>query len=266
MDYTAFPPITALLHLIGGAIDGLAALVAPLAGPSAAAVAVILLTLCVRTALIPAALAQARGEQARARLAPAVAEIQRRWKGKPERLQRELADLYAAERTSPLAGCLPMLVQAPIVALVYTLFGHTMIAGEPNELLAHELGGISLGDSFAGLAAAGALEPSVFVVYGVIVALLVAAGEATRRVFRPVAPAAPTAGTPGAPGAPSARLLGMLGFLQFATAVVALFVPLAAALYLTTTVLWTFGQRLVLRRLVPPPATAVERGPEIAPA
>ncbi|WP_431796850.1 hypothetical protein [Microbacterium kunmingense] len=43
----------------------------------------------------------------------------------------------------------------------------------------------------------------------------------------------------------------MAGFLQFGTAVVALFVPLAAALYLLVTVSWTLVQRLMLRRRFP---------------
>ena len=41
----------------------------------------------------------------------------------------------------------------------------------------------------------------------------------------------------------------MLGALQFVTAVVAVFVPLAAEIYLLRTLTWTLGQRLVLRRV-----------------
>ena len=47
-----------------------------------------------------------------------------------------------------------------------------------------------------------------------------------------------------------------MGLLQYATAVVLLFVPLAAALYLTVTVTWTLVQRLVLRRRYPLPPEA----------
>ena len=59
-----------------------------------------------------------------------------------------------------------------------------------------------------------------------------------------------------------AGMQNVLGLLQFVTAVVAVFVPLAAAIYLLVTVTWTLGQRLVLRRLYPavpptmPPALA----------
>ena len=45
--------------------------------------------------------------------------------------------------------------------------------------------------------------------------------------------------------------LGLLGVLQFVTAVVAVFVPLAAGLYLVVTVTWTLVQRLILRRKYP---------------
>jgi YidC/Oxa1 family membrane protein insertase len=51
---------------------------------------------------------------------------------------------------------------------------------------------------------------------------------------------------------PQPRILGgLLGTLQFATAVVAMFVPLAAGIYLLVTVTWTLCQRLVLRRRYP---------------
>ena len=43
----------------------------------------------------------------------------------------------------------------------------------------------------------------------------------------------------------------LLGALQFTTAIVALFVPLAAAIYLATTVVWTLVQRVILRRRYP---------------
>ncbi len=46
-------------------------------------------------------------------------------------------------------------------------------------------------------------------------------------------------------------MLRLVGVLQFGTAVAAVFVPLAAALYLLVTVAWTLAQRLILRRKFP---------------
>jgi YidC/Oxa1 family membrane protein insertase len=45
----------------------------------------------------------------------------------------------------------------------------------------------------------------------------------------------------------------MFGTLHYLTAVFAVFVPLAAALYLTVTVVWTLVQRMLLRRRYPLP-------------
>ncbi len=48
-----------------------------------------------------------------------------------------------------------------------------------------------------------------------------------------------------------AAMLHAGSFAPFITAVVAVFVPLAAGIYLLVTVLWTLGERLILRRVFP---------------
>lgn len=243
MDLSAFPPIAALLNAAYTLLMWLASLLQPLAGAAAAAAAVVVLTVAVRAALIPVGIAQAKAEQTRSRLAPKLKALQQRHRNDPERLQRETMKLYADEKASPFAGCLPMLAQAPVVALVYTLFLHATIAGHANGLLSQHLLGAQLGTSLAGAITTGTASPVTLAVYGAVVAVIVAVAELTRRAFRmPVDPGAgPLAGT-------AARAAGAL---QFTTAVFALFVPLAAALYLATTVTWTLVQRVILRRRHP---------------
>lgn len=244
MDLYAFPPIAAILDAASSALMWLTALLEPLAGSAAAAAAVILLTLLVRAALIPAGIAQAKAEQARSRLAPRLRDLQQRHRRNPERLQRETMKLYADEKVSPFAGCLPMLAQAPVVAVVYALFLHTSIAGHANALLAEHLLGVPLGVSAVGVVAAGTATAATLAVFGGVIAVIVVVAELTRRAFRPPA---------GADAAPlGGAMVRLAGVLQFTTAVFALFVPLAAALYLATTVAWTLVQRLVLRRVYPP--------------
>ncbi|QTX05534.1 YidC/Oxa1 family membrane protein insertase [Agromyces archimandritae] len=268
MNIYAFPPIAAVIDGAYRLLMGLADLIHPVAGAAASAAAIVLVTLIVRAALIPVGVSQAKAERMRAKIAPKLAELQRKHKDDPERLQREMMALYSAEGTSPLAGCLPMLVQIPVVGVIYALFILPTIAGHPNELLGHTLGGVPLGDSLAGQLASGTFEPASAIVYGVVILGIAAVGEVTRRVFRPQTPTMPTpapAATPApAPGAkgpatPPAGLTTALGVLQFLTAVIAIFVPLAAGIYLFVTVAWTLGQRVVLRRVYPPlvqPATA----------
>ena len=244
MDLFSFPPLSATLDAAYAVMMGLASLLQPVTGGLSAAVAVVILTLMVRTILIPTGVAQAKADQTRARRAPKLQALQRRHRNDRERLQRETMKLYADENASPFAGCAPVLIQAPIVGIIYTLFLHDAIAGHPNELLTEELFGVPLGASLIGSIGSGSLTLPAVAVFGVVIVAITAVAELTRRLLRP-APLAPTS-TPGSEG-----MLRMVGVLQFGTAVAAMFVPLAAGLYLLVTVAWTLGQRLILRRRFP---------------
>ncbi|WP_341955208.1 membrane protein insertase YidC [Microbacterium sp. LWH13-1.2] len=249
MDIFAFPPLTALLDAAYGALAGLASLLDPLAGASSAALAVVLVTLLVRALLIPVGFSQARAEQTRARLAPRLRELQRRHKKNPERLQKEMLELYRSENTSPFAGMLPVLAQAPIVGLLYTLFIRPEIAGHPNDLLTHDLFGAPLGTSLVSSVFGGTASPSTLLVFGVLIVIMLVVADITRRVFTP-------APVEGDSPLNSPAMLRVTSALHYLTAVFAVFVPLAAALYLTVTVVWTLVQRTLLRRRYPLPISA----------
>ena len=250
MDIFAFPPLTALLDAAYGVLAGLASLLEPLAGASSAALAVVLVTLLVRALLIPVGFSQARAEQTRARLAPRLRELQRRHKKNPERLQKEMLELYRSENTSPFAGMLPVLAQAPVVGLLYTLFIRAEIAGHPNDLLTHDLFGAPLGTSLVSSVFGGTASPSTLLVFGVLIVIMLVVADITRRVFTP-------APIEGDSPLNSQTMLRVTSALHYLTAVFAVFVPLAAALYLTVTVVWTLVQRALLRRRYPLPVSAV---------
>ncbi|MFD0526793.1 YidC/Oxa1 family membrane protein insertase [Kitasatospora arboriphila] len=129
---SVFAVLDPAVRLAHDAVSALAAVV-----PTA--LAVVLFTALVRLALHPLARSAARGEKARMRLAPKVAELNRRHKGKPEKLQAALTELYREEKSSPFAGFLPMLVQIPFFSVMYRLFT------TPNDLLGHTLAGVPLG-------------------------------------------------------------------------------------------------------------------------
>jgi len=250
MDPFAFPPLTALLNAAYGALAGLSTFLEPLAGASAAALAVVLVTLLVRAILIPVGISQAKAEQTRSRLAPKLRALQRRYKKNPERLQKETLALYREENTSPFAGMLPVLAQAPVVGILYTLFIRPDIAGHANDLLAHDLFGTPLGQSLVSAVFGGTLTPATGLVFGAILVVMIAVAEVTRRVFRPT----PVEGDDSPMNSPA--MLRIASALHYLTAVFAVFVPLAAALYLTVTVIWTLVQRVVLRRRFPLAASA----------
>ena len=246
MDIYAFPPVAAILDAAYAVLMQITVLLEPLAGAAAAAASVLLITLLVRAALVPAGVSQAKAEQRRSRLAPKLRDLQKRYSRDRERLQRETMRLYADENTSPFAGCLPLVAQAPVVGVVYALFAFPAIAGHANALLSETLLGVPLGASLAGSIAAGTATAPTFAVFGALIVVIAVTAEVTRRAFRPPV-------TDGADASPlaGAGFARAVGALQFTTAVVALFVPLAAAIYLATTVVWTLVQRVILRRRYP---------------
>ena len=136
--------------------------------------------------------------------------------------------------------------------MIYALFLHTTIAGHANGLLVQHLLGVPLGASALGLVGAGGLTLGAVVVFGMLIAAIFAIAEVTRRRLRPQPMPEP------AP-AGAATIGRLVGFVQFSTAVIALFVPLAAGIYLLVTVAWTLVQRLVLLRLYPPHPVDVSR-------
>lgn len=244
MDLSTLPLVGPLLH--GGAdlVAALTAALSPVAGSFAAAVAVVLLTLAVRLVLVPLSVLQVRAERDRRRLAPQLAALRKRYGRDTQRLQRAVQQLYTDEKVSPLAGCLPVLAQAPVVSLLSALFTHASIGGTANTLLDATLVGVPLGHSLI-VTLASPLWTHAWVVL-VLLAVLAVVVELSRRSnahWNPVEPP-----EPDVPGAAATAAVGR--YVPFVTVVFAAIAPLAAALYVVTSAAWTFGERAVLRRVV----------------
>ena len=255
----------------------IAAILAPLLGGLATAAAIIAFTVAIRLLLLPlgyfAVRGSVRGEGARARLQPKIAELQRRHARNPQRLQEELGALYRAEGSGMFAGCLPLLFQLPFFSVMYRLFTGHSVGGAANTLLTHSLLAAPLGSHW--LAGAGPLSAQGAVFAGLFVLLAVVGVLAVRVARRATPPGVTAAGSaaPGstaAPATPAGRAASLVGWvIPFASLVTAAIVPLAAGLYLLTTTAWTLGERTVLRRRFisltesasPPP-----RDPRLAPS
>ncbi|ARF55477.1 YidC/Oxa1 family membrane protein insertase [Streptomyces gilvosporeus] len=232
--------------ILGEGLARIADALTPLFGTAATAAAIVLFTLAVRTALHPLARAAARGEQARTALAPQLAELQRKHKGNPERLQKAMADLYAKNGASPLAGCLPSLLQLPFFFLMYHLF-----STGGGALLGHTLLGAPLGGHWSQALADGGVFGAQGLVYLALFALIGAVATWNFRRARAAAAAAPKpaaggAGTPGLPGL--GGMTKVLPLLSFGMLITVAVVPLAAGLYTVTSTTWTACERAWLRR------------------
>ena len=248
-------PVDLAYHLV----CWIAALLVPLLGGLATAAAIVAFTVAIRLLLLPlgyfAVRGSVRGEGARARLQPKIAELQRRHARNPQRLQEELGALYRAEGSGMFAGCLPLLLQLPFFSVMYRLFLDHSVGGAPNTLLSHSLLAAPLGSHWlagAGpLSAQGAVFAGLFGLLAVVAVLAVRVARRATPLGDPAAgPATPqsAAAAPAAPGGRAASLAGWV--IPFASLVTAAIVPLAAGLYLLTTTAWTLGERTILRRRI----------------
>jgi YidC/Oxa1 family membrane protein insertase len=236
------PAIVAAYH----AVTGLSAVLVPVLGGAGPAAAIVVFTAAVRLALHPLNRAQMRAQlasqQARAALAPAVAELQRKHKNDPLRVQRETLDLYRANGVSLVPGMLHSLLQIPVFFVVYRLFVSSHVGGHPNALLSDRLFGVGLG-SHLSATFDGAFQPGHLAVFAALIAVLATLATWSSRRMRRAAVADLTGPTSGA-----AKLMP---YMPYGTVLAATVLPLASGLYVATTTLWT----LVERRSMTPPAS-----------
>ena len=95
---------------------------------------ILVLTAFVRLLLHPALAQTIRSQQAITRLQPRLREIQSRFKDNKEEQARRTMALYREEGVHPLSGCLPLLVQLPVLIGLYQVFWKGIALQDPSLL------------------------------------------------------------------------------------------------------------------------------------
>ena len=85
-------------------------------------VAIIALTLLIRFALYPLSKKSISSQKEMMEIQPEVKKIQEKYKGNKEEQMKRTMALYKERGVNPFAGCLPLLVQLPIVIALYWVF------------------------------------------------------------------------------------------------------------------------------------------------
>lgn len=114
-------PFALLLALI---FNGLFAVISGMTASQALAITIILFTFLVRLLMMPLMLKQQRSTRRMTRLQPKVKRIQDKYTNKkdPEsnqRMQMEINQLYKDNKANPMSGCLPLLIQMPIIFALF---------------------------------------------------------------------------------------------------------------------------------------------------
>lgn len=95
--------------------------------------AIIVLTVLVRLALMPLTMKQTKSMYELQRIQPKIKELQKKYANDKEKLQEETLKFYQDNKVNPFGGCLPMLVQMPLLFALYQVLGGT--EGRPGLLM-----------------------------------------------------------------------------------------------------------------------------------
>jgi len=195
---------------------------------------IVALTVTVRLLLVPLTVRQIHSMQNLQRHAPQMKEIQKKYKNDKKRQQEELMKFYRENQINPAASCLPLLAQFPVFIALYFVL---------REFSKHPPGGnLSwLGHNFvpditahANAHWSGYLLLAVYVASQLVSTMLMSSTmDKTQRIMLMVLP-----------------VVFVTFLLNF---------PVGLVIYWVTTNLWTVGQGLITRRLMPKPQAPERR-------
>jgi YidC/Oxa1 family membrane protein insertase len=194
--------------------------------------AIVGLTIIVRMLLVPLTVKQIHSMQNMQAHAPQMKEIQRKYKGDRQKLNEELMKFYKENNINPAASCLPLLAQLPVfIGLFYTL----------RNFAKHPPGGDL---SWLHFVPSVADKASAHWSGWVLITIYVLSQFASTYFM---------SGTMQQ----SQRVLMMV--LPFAFIPFIVHFPTGLVLYWMTTNLWTVGQGLITRRLIPKVAAPTQQ-------
>lgn len=126
-----FEPIENIMHVLITYLYYLT----EITGVGSYGVAIILLTVLVKLLLYPLTRKQLQSMKAMQEIQPKLKKLQEKYKDNPQVMQQKLAKIYQDAGVNPLAGCLPLLIQMPILmGMYYTLYNFDYGAVEPSFL------------------------------------------------------------------------------------------------------------------------------------
>jgi YidC/Oxa1 family membrane protein insertase len=103
--------------------------------PGAIAWSIVVLTLIVRAILIPLYRKQLVSQRRMQLIQPELKEIQKRYKGDQMKARLAQQELFKERGVNPLAGCLPLLLQLPLLFIMYSVIQNGLTNQDPSAML-----------------------------------------------------------------------------------------------------------------------------------
>jgi len=97
-------------------------------------IAIIVLTILIKFLFYPLGKQSIKSQKALSGLQPKIKEIQEKYKQDKEKQTKEIMALYKKEKINPFSGCLPLLIQLPVLLALYRVFWNGFQPGQINLL------------------------------------------------------------------------------------------------------------------------------------
>ncbi|MDO5083380.1 MAG: membrane protein insertase YidC [Arachnia propionica] len=256
--------LSAMMQPIYWVISGILvlfhALWAPLFGADSGwawAMAIICMTLLVRTLMIPLFVKSTNSSRALQMLQPKMEALKKKYGSDQMRFSQEVQKLYAEEGVNPMASCFPMLLQMPVMLSLYRVLqgvADNQVRGQwlkDNPQLVESLQQAQ----FLGADLSGRIFPlspfgmtqilGVLLVVLMVVTLFITQLQLMRKNMPPEALTSQFAQT---------QKIMLYGF-PIIYALTSTFIPIGVLLYWTVSNIWTMGQQGLLIRNNPAPNT-----------
>lgn len=202
-------------------------------------VAIILVTVFLRVLLYPLSDKALRSQKALQNLQPKIKELQKKFKNKEEQA-RAMMGFYKEHKINPLSGCLPLLIQLPILIALYRVF---LTGLEPD----------SLNSLYSFVKNPGELNPMFFGVMNLAQPSHILAVLAGLSQFLQAKSAFPkTSGAPSGTGPDFSKSMqqSMIYMMPLFMVFIAWKFPAGLALYWVVTMLFSLGQQVIVNRAV----------------
>ena len=131
-------------------------------------VALLLFALVMQIVLLPFAIKQQKNSIKQATLAPKIAALRKKYQGRndqatQQKIQQETMDLYQRENYNPMGGCLPMLIQLPILFALFRVITQPLryLCGVPQASVDALLQKANLVDAAGKVVEQGVLYPQI---------------------------------------------------------------------------------------------------------
>ena len=102
--------------------------------------AIIILTILIKLAFFPLSAASYKSMARMKEVQPRLVQMKEQYKGDPQRLNKEMMEMYKKEKINPLGGCLPVVIQIPVfISLYWVLLLSVEMRGAPWLLWINDL-------------------------------------------------------------------------------------------------------------------------------